>query len=215
MELLPRCRNGQNTLEDWLLLIENKVDSNNILNFNDATMLYIQNEKVDQQNNKKLIELNSPIICFLAINSSKKVQRLDSDQCMGLSNSIYACIDCKITLTSNLWTAKGLVNSANGIIRDIIVAIDYKTGDLPEALIIEIPDYTGPQFFSDPNKHNYIPINPLTAFCKQVSGTSTQMPIRLGYAMTIHKSQGQTLKKGNHRFRKFCDISWLNFRDLV
>lgn len=109
MELLPRCRNGENNLEDWLLLLENTVNINNIQGFDDATMLLIiQNEKVNQQNTKKLAELKMPIVCFLAVNSSKKVQRLDSDQSMGLSNIIYVCNNCKITLTSYIGHQKVL-----------------------------------------------------------------------------------------------------------
>ena len=31
----------------------------------------------------------------------------------------------------------------------------------PETIIIHFPNYTGPQFFLDENKKNWIPINPL------------------------------------------------------
>ena len=34
----------------------------------------------------------------------------------------------------------------------------------PDTIIIHFPNYTGPQFFLDENKKNWIPINPLSIY---------------------------------------------------
>ncbi|RNA32040.1 ATP-dependent DNA helicase pif1 [Brachionus plicatilis] len=122
-----------------------------------------------------------PIINFIAHNNSGAARKLKSDQYAGLSYSIYCSINSKINLTSNLWTSTGLVNSAGGTIKDIIVSEDYKPGDLPEAVIIEFLDYTGPQLFDEPHKKNYIPINPKSSFSKTHAATRTLVSIRLEY----------------------------------
>ena len=56
------------------------------------------------------------------------------------------CVGAKIVLTNNLWTQKGLVNGANGIIRDIIFLISSRN-NLPQTILIEFEHYTGPNFF--------------------------------------------------------------------
>ncbi|CAF1048474.1 unnamed protein product, partial [Brachionus calyciflorus] len=45
IDLLPRCRNGENTTEDWKLLLENSVNPNNVHNFTDAITLFLENDK--------------------------------------------------------------------------------------------------------------------------------------------------------------------------
>jgi hypothetical protein len=52
------------------------------------------------------------------------------------------------------------------------------------------------QFFAEPERTNWIPINPFTYYSIQAHEHRTKMPMKLAYAMTVHKSQGQTLTLG-------------------
>ncbi|RNA27505.1 ATP-dependent DNA helicase PIF1 [Brachionus plicatilis] len=54
-----------------------------------------------------------------------------------LKNTINVAINARITLTTNLWTRHGLVNGANGIIRDIVYPLN-KNISLPSALLIDL-----------------------------------------------------------------------------
>ncbi len=63
-------------------------------------------------------------------------------------------------------------------------------------LIIIIVDYNGPQFFQEANRHNWIPFSPRSQFDKTSKSTRVQYPLRLAYALTTHKTQGETLHKG-------------------
>ena len=67
---------------------------------------------------------------------------------------------------------------------------------MPEAIFIEFDYYTGPKFFSEnDHRHNWIPINAFNAYRKHYCTNRIKYPIRLSYALTIHKSQGQTIQK--------------------
>lgn len=92
--------------------------------------------------------------------------------------------------TANLWVEAGLVNGAIGTISDIC----YLQGGPPNLplAIIKFDSYSGPTL------HNgTVPITPIRRTWYQ-SGTTClrlQLPIRLSWTVTIHKSQGLTLDK--------------------
>lgn len=73
-------------------------------------------------------------------------------------------------------------------------SISYKI--FPSAILIKFDNYTGPSLFSvNDYRQNWIPINPFNAY-NQVNGfLITKYTIHFSNALTIHKSQGQTLEK--------------------
>jgi ATP-dependent exoDNAse (exonuclease V) alpha subunit len=93
-----------------------------------------------------------------------------------------------------LWTKKGLVNGASGTIKDIIYSPDSPS--MPHTVLVQFDNYTGPKFFPiGDEKENWIPINPTNMYNNSLNGARQQFSMRLAYASTIHKSQGQTLEK--------------------
>ena len=148
-------------------------------------------------NNKKLRDLKMPICKLKSINNPPRAKNYDEEHFYGLHQTVNLAINAKITLTSNLWTNKGLVNGANGFVRDIIYPIDYKEKSLlPSVIFIEFEHYTGPRFFEKNDlRFNWIPINIFDAYSLKWNAHRLQFPFRLAYALTIHKAQGQTLAK--------------------
>ena len=97
-------------------------------------------------------------------------------------------------LTVNLWPQVGLCNGTTGIVVDIIYAANHQPPDLPIAVIVKFDNYTGPSISAIPS---CVPTPPITASvnaCNSVHERQ-QIPLRLAWAITIHKSQGLTLEK--------------------
>ena len=55
---------------------------------------------------------------------------------------------------------------------------------------MQIPEYTGPQFFYEKERHNYIPLVAISQYSNVIYATRKQFAIRLGYSITTHKTQG-------------------------
>lgn len=105
-------------------------------------------------------------------------------------------------LTKNVWQIAGLCNGATGIVKEIIYDDNNPAPGLCSCVIVDFGDtYVGEPFFDDDDsKKGWVPIFPTTAEWETVEGDSrktharTMIPLRLSYAWTIWKSQGQTIR---------------------
>ena len=96
-------------------------------------------------------------------------------------------------LTKNVWQSKGLYNGALGTVQGIVFGDDVRPPNQPICVLIEFDDYCGPSLIP---QRTIVPIVSETiAFDSQCgkTGSRQQLPLVLGWAMTIHKSQGLTL----------------------
>jgi ATP-dependent exoDNAse (exonuclease V) alpha subunit len=97
-------------------------------------------------------------------------------------------------LTKNIWQGKGLYNGAFGTVRAIKFADGQNASTLPLYVLVEFDDYTGPSV--SPGHDRLVPIAPLKIafdYKAGVTGSQEQIPLALGWALTIHKAQGLTL----------------------
>ena len=93
-------------------------------------------------------------------------------------------------LTSNLWVDVGLVNGAMGIVE----AICYRSGgppDLPLTVMVRFENYSGPTVHD-----GTVPVTPILCTWSNAGSQCSrlQLPLKLAWAVTIHKSQGLTLQ---------------------
>jgi ATP-dependent DNA helicase PIF1 len=98
-------------------------------------------------------------------------------------------------LTSYLWSEVGLVNGAPGEINSILYASSAALPNLPIAAIVRFEQYRGPSIFEDRDRDRCVPIAPFS-FEWEANGehySRTQLPLKLCYALTIHKAQRATL----------------------
>ena len=196
-QLLLNIRNGTVTEDDWVLLQTRTPDSvGNNMDTKEYVKLSFSNEKVANDNFEALKSLNVPIAQVNARHNSSSAAKLSSDDMGGLEPKLFLAVGARVMITRNLWTEKGLCNGSMGTISDVV----YKQGDkppaLPVAVIIQFDEtYTGPSFSSD--KPRCVPI-PAQINESDLYGSSherQQLPVKLSWAITIHKSQDLTFDK--------------------
>ncbi len=195
-DLLLRLRKGESTVDDWKLLLTRQPSNvTNLCDFEDATRLFYSNEQVANYNHEQLTKLEHPIAHINARHSSALAKKISADDMSGLEPVVFLAKGARVMLTMNLWSSVGLCNGATGTVVDIIYQNNHQPPDLPIAVIVDFENYRGPVF--NENQPLCIPICPITVTSQTEAGfhERQQLPLRLAWALTIHKSQGLTLPK--------------------
>ena len=200
--ILHHLRNGEVTLEDWHhLMSQTTAQISDLTRFADALHLLRTREEVQEHNISMLCACGHPVAKIKAINGPG-ANKAHADDAGGLEPVVLLAHSARVMLTSNLWVETGLVNGAMGTVQ----AICYKSGsppDLPLAVMVKFDHY------AEPTCHDgSVPIVPVRrnwlvtgAACSRL-----QLPLKLAWAVTIHKSQGLTLDKAVINLEKsdFC-----------
>ena len=121
-----------------------------------------------------------------------------SDDVEELEKEFLLAEGAKVILNHNLWTSKGLVNGAQGVVKKIWFDQGSNArSHLPAVVFVKFDGYSGPQTPAwegiDPS---WVPIVPAVARWETKAGqvlTRTQLPLMLAWGITIHKSQGLAL----------------------
>jgi hypothetical protein len=162
-----------------------------------ALWLCARCEDVGSRNGRKLAHMAEDgkelIHQIHAIHSSKSAKKLSSAVFDGLRGVVNLVRGCKMVLTRNVAYLYGLANGTRGTMIGIVYGAGG-VGSFPEAVIGEFPDYCGPAFYPDEPK--WVPILPLTALKDGTRMTRTQFPVVAGFALTVNKAQGLTVKEG-------------------
>ena len=159
--------------------------------FANALRLHPTVEAVVEHNVAKLQESGKPIATIKAVHTGVHASKAPADDAGGLESVVCLAQSARVMLISNLWVQVGLVNGAMGTVE----AICYRSGGppaLPLAVMVRFDNYSGPTLHD-----GTVPITPIRCTWSN-SGcqcSRLQIPLRLAWAVTIHKSQGLTLDK--------------------
>ena len=164
---------------------------------NDSGLFVFPSHKEEWQHNKsKLLQINEtyPIAKVNALCKGQHAHVID--QSASLQKSLYISKNAKVMLSVNLCVQYGLFNGAMGIVRLIIYKAGTKPPDMPDVVLVQFPGYSGLPFI--PENPKLIPITPVERVmnCVCYCCKRKQVPLRLGWATTIHKCQGMTIGHG-------------------
>ena len=193
--ILMRLRNGELRVEDWKHLIQQtpvEVDDDTS-GFDEALRLFPTTSAVSEYNITKLHSNDQPVAVIKAVHSGAGAIKASADDAGGLEPVVCLAHGARVMLTTNLWVQVGLVNGAMGT----VVAICYDDAGespprLPVAVTVRFDSFSGPTL-SDGS----VPITPLRRTWLSIDKTCSrlQLPLKLAWAVTIHKCQGMTLNK--------------------
>ena len=196
---LTRLGEGVFTEEDWMSWRGrdlNMLPATEKAIFLDNAILACARKKDMIKHNIAKVKANwQPIAPIVAECNCATAKSESADQAAGLPTKIIISKNTVFRLTSNLWTEAGLTNGSEGVIHYIIYDSQKRPPSLPVAIIATFNSYIGPPFL--PGLANSVPICPVTTdwHSQKMKLTRRMLPIILGYALSIHKLQGNTSER--------------------
>ena len=161
--------------------------------FNDALRLFPSTGAVSEYNVAKLHANGQPVAMIKAVHSGPGASKVSADDAGGLEPIVCLAQGARVMLTANLWVQAGLVNGAMGTV--VAICYDQAGGsppNLPVAVTVQFDSYGGPTL-----PDGTVPIIPLrrTWLSTEKQCSRLQLPLKLAWAVTIHKCQGMILSK--------------------
>ena len=205
--IMMAVRDGEGSKDQWHSVVSNCCQESMTLQEwkerfggDDVTYLYTTNKEVLDHNLKRLKNLGVPIARIEAEHTGRG-KSMSADTLSGLQLCLYLAIGAKVLLTWNLSQGAGLVNGSVGIVKDIIydeTNTNQKAGCLPDYVWVDFgKQYTGPSHFpNNPERRGWFPVRTLRASeyaAHEKESSRTMIPLRLSWAWTIWKAQGQTI----------------------
>ena len=165
----------------------------------EAVWLCTRCEDVGAENGKRLAHLaqdeQKVVHRIEAIHSDHpSAKRQSSTAFDGLRQVINLVRGCKVMITRNIAYKYGLANGTRGKLIGVVYPRGAPVGVFPQALIVEVPEYCGPTFY--PNQTKWVPILPKVSIKEGTRMSREQFPLVAGYALTVNKAQGLTIKEG-------------------
>jgi hypothetical protein len=196
---LGELRESRLSQSSWELLctrVQNQLGPSEVATFQSALRLYFTNDEVREHNYNRLASTNQPVKRIKSEHTGRNASKASDEEADNLATEVLLSIGAQVMLTTNLWTENGLVNGSIGTVKDIL----WETGldpsvSIPSMLLVYFSEYSGPDF--PPYDRKTVPVFPVTRQFefKGSPCTRTQFPLRLAYAITVHKSQGLTLSR--------------------
>jgi ATP-dependent DNA helicase PIF1 len=178
LELLDHIRDGDCTEDDW---IHTKVSCSKETmpaaewkrRFEDTTdnvtYIFNSNKEVNAHNTKRLCSLAEPIALIEAEHTGES-RSMSDDVFRGLRSFLFLAVFARVVMTSNVCQPAGLVNGSVGEVKDIIYEDNTTAPALPKFVWGKADNTEG---YSE--------------------HTRRQLPLRLAWAWTAWKAQGQTI----------------------
>jgi ATP-dependent DNA helicase PIF1 len=148
-EALLRLRTYSTTLEDYDLFSTRFWDTLTPAlqtEFNDVLHLLPTRASVFEFNCRKLVASAKPVLRCHAKHNHAEAKKVKSDDAEGLEKELLLAEGAKVMLSRNLWTSKGLVNGAQGVVKKICFDQGSNArSHLPAVIFVEFDAYSGPE----------------------------------------------------------------------
>lgn len=177
-----------------------------ISGFDDAIRLYSTNQAATSFNHQCQRLSRQPVFKVIADHSDPIAAKAGVQEAGFLEPFLELSIGCKLMILENIWTERGIVNGTQCRLYDIVWPEDTDPSkeepDQPLCLLVGVPksSYSGPfvdEYVWRGRDFAVVPIyrSQRDFWSQGANRYRSQFPVRLAYAITIHKAQGMTVPK--------------------